>query len=370
MPLSATEAVSPAIEHVKRQLFQPFRFAQWARLALVGFLTGEISSGGGCNAPTGIPNTSQGGSGDVPDLGSFHKVLDVWHAHAALIAGLVTLGIVVLLLLGILFTYLGSRMRFVLFDSIIAEECRLAEFWGRHIEASWRYFIFQLVFGLGSLMGFVMLAGIPLAIAWAAGWLRNPRQHILPLVLGGIALFIVFMVCSICLRIIQVLTKDFVVPYMAVENVTVMEGWRRLWSLMKPAKGSYAGYILMKIILAIAAGIIFGIASFLVVLIIGIPIGIIALVAGIGAAGAGMTWNAFTISLIIIVGAIGFFVLMGIVSCVSVPVTVFFPAYSIHFLASRYPRLDALLHPAPTAPGIPPSIPPTFLPPPPDALPS
>ena len=51
MPISAVDAISPAIEHTKRQLLQPFRFGQWMRLAVVGLLAGELSSGGGCNMP-------------------------------------------------------------------------------------------------------------------------------------------------------------------------------------------------------------------------------------------------------------------------------------------------------------------------------
>jgi len=38
----------------------------------------------------------------------------------------------------------------------------------------------------------------------------------------------------------------------------------------------------------------------------------------------------------------------------SVPVIVFFPAYSIYFFAGRYPRLSAVLYPAPPAPIMPP----------------
>ena len=46
MPFSAVDAISPAFEHTKRQLFQPFRIGQWVRLALVGLLAGELGSGG------------------------------------------------------------------------------------------------------------------------------------------------------------------------------------------------------------------------------------------------------------------------------------------------------------------------------------
>jgi hypothetical protein len=61
------------------------------------------------------------------------------------------------------------------------------------------------------------------------------------------------------------------------------------------------------------------------------------------------------------------FLILYILSLVSVPAVVFFPAYAIHFFASRYPALDALLHPAPPPmipppPPEPPPLPPAFEP--------
>jgi hypothetical protein len=38
------------------------------------------------------------------------------------------------------------------------------------------------------------------------------------------------------------------------------------------------------------------------------------------------------------------------VSLISVPVIVFFPAYSIYFFAARYPLLAKLVYPSPPAP--------------------
>ena len=67
MPLSATEAIGPAIEHTKRQLFSGFRFGQWVRFAVVGFLT---SGPGGCN----LQSLFRGGSrppGSTPNLPPF-----------------------------------------------------------------------------------------------------------------------------------------------------------------------------------------------------------------------------------------------------------------------------------------------------------
>ena len=61
LPISAIDAISPAFQHTKEQLLHPFRVGQWAKLALVGFLCGELSSGG-CNGGTfQMPTLPNGG---------------------------------------------------------------------------------------------------------------------------------------------------------------------------------------------------------------------------------------------------------------------------------------------------------------------
>ncbi len=42
----AENSISFAFQHTKQQLFQPFRFGQWTKLAVVGLLAGELGSGG------------------------------------------------------------------------------------------------------------------------------------------------------------------------------------------------------------------------------------------------------------------------------------------------------------------------------------
>ena len=59
-----------------------------------------------------------------------------------------------------------------------------------------------------------------------------------------------------------------------------------------------------------------------------------------------------TISLAIISGSVLLVLLIYLIALVCVPATVFFPAYGLYFLASRYPTLDALLNPAPVLPPV------------------
>jgi hypothetical protein len=349
LPISAIEAISPAIEHTRKQLLLPFRFGQWMRLAFVGLLAGELSSGGGCSMPR-FPSGSHGGAGQLPGWGSFDP---------ALFAGLIAILIFSALVLGIVFMYISSVMRFILFDSVLAKECHVRDGWNGRQGPGWRYFVWKLLYALATFAALVILIGIPAFFAFALGWFTHPKEHVVPLVLAGIALFFLFGLFFIATAVVYVLTKDFVVPQMALENIGAMEGWRRLWSMMKTEKTSYIGYIGMKILLAIGAGIIFGIIGLVFALIFLVPVAGVAIGAIFAGKAAGLGWNAGTITLAIVAGSVLLAIFFFLTSLLSVPVIVFFPAYSIYFFAGRYPALNALLYPAPAA-----QFPPLVAPPP------
>ena len=174
-----------------------------------------------------------------------------------------------------------------------------------------------------------------------------------------------FLALVVVLAVVHVMTKDFVVPQMALEGISAMEGWRRLWMWLKAEKGGYAGYIAMKIGLAIAAGIAIAIITVIVFLVLLIPVGGVGVVAVLAGKAAGLTWDVYTITLAVVAGCIVLAVLIFVFSLISVPAIVFFPAYSIYFLAARYPALAALLSPPPpgsAAPASPPTEPPPFPP--------
>jgi hypothetical protein len=338
------DAISPAFEHTKRQLLQPFRLGQWVRLALVGLLAGELSSGG-----FKVPNFSNFNLPRHP--GSEHFLApDLAGPNLVLFAGLIAALVVAAFLLGILLMYVSSVMRFILFDSVLVKECHIREGWSRRQRPGLHYFLWKVLYILATFGGLVVLVGIPAGFAFAVGWLNDPRQHMVALVLGGIALFLAIMIFVIGVAVIYVLTKDFVVPQMALENIGALEGWRRLWAMMKAEKSSYAGYIGMKIVLAIVVGIILGIVGFIIGLIIVIPAAGVAVAAVLGGKAAGLGWTAATITLAVVAGSVLLAVFLFVMALISVPVIVFFPAYSIYFFAARYPALSSALYSAPPAP--------------------
>ncbi len=340
MPISAVDTIALAFQHAKRQLVQPFRFWQWTRLAVVGLLAGEMGSGG-AHVPTNFnfPNHT-GNSRHLLDSG-------LGTTNPALYAGLIAVLVVAGLVFAVIMTYISSVMRFILFDSVLAKECHIRQGWLRRQGPGWKYFLWQLVFLFVTLAGAVVLVGIPAGFAFALGWFSAPREHILGLVLGGILVFFLMSIFLVAAAVIQVLTKDFVVPQMALEGIGVIEGWRRLWPMMRVERGGYAVYVLMKIVLALGAGIVIGLVSIILALVVAIPTVGLGIVAALTGKTAGLTWNAFTITLAVVVGCILLAAFLYLLALISVPAIVFFPAYAIYFFAPRYRTLSLVLYPPP-----------------------
>jgi hypothetical protein len=357
------------MEHTKRQLFGPFRWNQWWRLALLGLATGEMSSSGGCGG--GMPSwpSSPPQQGDSTQqflsLPPFLEHLDPKNlGHILLLAGV---GLLVFCLLMLAILYIRSVCRFILIEALIENRCQVRVGWRKWRKAGRRLFLWELVYQIVLGVALVIVVGIPLGIAFVMGWLQQPREHLLPLILGGTALFLLLLVFLFFAVLVHVLAKDFLAPVMAVENLDFGEGWSRVLAMMKTDKMGYTGYIGMKIVLAIAAAIVFGILGFILLLIILIPVAIVAVAVGIAGAASGLHWTLTTISLAVIAGSIVVLFFLAVSALLSVPVAVFFPAYALHFFAARYPALHAWLHPAPLPPTPePPPMPP--LPPLPEAI--
>ena len=186
MPISAVDAINPAFRHAKQQLVQPFRFGQWARLALVGLLSGEMGSGGGCNSgsfrwpqpqhPSGSGKIIHASlpqhifhAGHTSQAANLAGLPPHWVPSAGAIALLVLAGLVLLAVLA----YISSVMRFILFDSVVTKECHIRQGWIRHRQHGLQLFGWQILLMLATFAVFIVVLGIPLAGAWSFGWFTS-----------------------------------------------------------------------------------------------------------------------------------------------------------------------------------------------------
>jgi hypothetical protein len=351
LPKSAVDIIGVAFEHTTQQLTRPFNFRQWVRLALLALATGELSSGGGCSRlslPSRFPRGSQNFVGPSDVLRGIDPALIASLIMIALIGGLIVM---------LVWIYVSSVSRFILFESVLRKQCDpLSVGWTRWHDQGMSYFWWQLGLAMLSL-GVAAVLFFPLLLPLMAT-LKNHQQPGPGWILAFVPVATMFAMFAAIVLLISVLAKDFVVPLMAIDGVDVLEGWRRLLKMMRIEKASYAGYLGMKIILAIGASVVFSIVSTIAALFVIVPAGIAGVVVVIVGKGAGLTWNAFTITIAIVAGTILIAVILYVIALACVPMAVFFPAYAMYFIAERFPALRARLYPPLPSVPLPPQPPP------------
>jgi hypothetical protein len=362
------ESISPAFARTKQMLFRPFRFGLWARLAVVALITGEAGGGGGGGGSIPNFNTNRGGDTHWGIHWSDH-----WAAAAHLFSepgweqiqpysGWIALAIALVLAVLLLWIYSDCVYRFILLDAVISGQCRLREGWRRWREAGRRYFAWVIAFGFGSFVLVGLVAGVPVLLAYRAGWFEHPDQNLGVLIGGGILLALVVIALVAVLAIIDMLGRDFLVPLMAFEEVGAVDGWQRLLAMMGGEKLAYAGYVLMKIAFAMGAAIAFTIVNLIVFLILLIPLGLLGVIGFLIGKGAGVNWG--NSSVVLLLAAFALFALAGVlyvIGFVYTPGLVFFQSYTLEFFGPRYGPLGSKLFPSspPLAPLTPPIAPTT-----------
>jgi hypothetical protein len=127
--------------------------------------------------------------------------------------------------------------------------------------------------------------------------------------------------------------------------------------MLRTEELAYAGYVLMKIVLAVGTAIIFGIINFVVILMMLIPLAIMGVAAYFLGKAAGLTWSLGTISAVVILGGAVLFLMFYVIAFISAPAMVFFQSYTLHFFGSRYPALGAVVFPPSPPPPVSPAAP-------------
>lgn len=336
--LSAIDSVNPAMARVKWMLL-PFRLTTWLKVGLIGWLAGEAVSGGfnfnfpgHWEMPSGIPGP--------------HFPTGIMGAMIAVIAVIVAL----IVAFGLVMLYVSCRFRFVLFDSVVHGQANIERGWSAYPRAASRYFGFSAVFGLTMLVAGGLAVGLPLWRAYKQGVFRGgdvigPVLVLLGTVFAGLA------VLGVVAYVVSTLVRDFVAPLLALDDLRLGEAWSAVWKLVKSEPGAFAGYIAMKLILAMAAAFLVGIATFLCFLVLLIPGAIVialivAIVSALKSAVAIGIIAGFGVTLLMAFVALMF----GVIWIVSAPVSVFFESYRLCFFAGRYPKLEALVWPQTATP--------------------
>lgn len=347
--LSAIDAFAPAFARVRAMLFRPFRLGIWLKMGLIGLLGGgAVVSGGNFNfrapvIPRGVPHDDL-----PPHAEDILRAIRSIHLAEYFHVFVIVIGVIVALAL--IFLYLFCRFRFILFDSVVTGQPDIERGWQKYESQANRYFGFWLVFRLVTWGALFLIVGVPLWKAYKTGLFSGDNS--LPVFFAIIAsVALGALVVGIAFAIVSTLAKDFVMPVLALDDLSVGDAWSAVWRVAASEPGAWAAYMGMKLLCAIGSSIALSIAFVIAVLpaviVIGIPVGILAVLGVVAFKAIGAVFGIVIVCVAVLLAAAGFICLLLILTA---PISVFFTSYALYFFGGRYPKLAALLSPQPMPP--------------------
>jgi hypothetical protein len=265
-----------------------------------------------------------------------------------LISGLVLVGIL-LLVLGVALMYVIVRLRFALFHCLVHRTRELAPAWHLYHQQATRFFLLSIVvaFGFLALVAIALAPFVPAVLrviheSQAAG--RLDFADFLPLILQVVP---VFMLLGLAGLAVDVVMRDFMLPHMALENLTAGEAWSAALENIAAEKGAFVLYAILRVLIPIAASIALAIVLIIpAIILFAIPGVLFAVVHAAQMHSTGAAW-LIAVLIQIVIGAfmVALGVLMGI--CFGGPVSLAIRNYALVFYGGRYPLLGTLLTPPP-----------------------
>lgn len=327
--LTAPEAISPALNRTASLLFRPFRWGSFLKLCAVAVLT-EGASG----------NYRMGNPGHHPPATVTPHVMNA--LPEGLIPILIMAGIMALII-GIAIFYLIVRLRFALFECLIYQSRLLTPGWRRYRLQAWRFFLFSIVIGLAFLA--VAVAAVTPFISGFIHLFRESQSanHVDFTAIIGIALQFLPVLLGLALLgiVLDVVTRDFMLPHFALENASAGEAWGAVWDRIVAEKGAFVLYAVLRILLPILAMIGIMILMIIPVVIVFGSLG--AFIAMLHASAAAA--SPIAIFLEVVAGIAMFLAGLLMAVCFGGPLSIAIRNYALVFYGARYQPLGDVLYP-------------------------
>ena len=310
----AISAFEGAVSRTKSLLW-PFNLGVWLRLAVIAFFVGGFGGGGGNYS---FPDRRGANMGAMPVPDFFGLAPTTFF--------LIFAALVVLVLA---FAYIGSVFQFVFVDCLTSGRVSLSRTFRERMGPGLSFFLFEVL---------LFLVFIAVMVGFAVFGVFTGIFSGISNVVALLFLLPVLLLLVLVFGTVLMLTVDFVVPVMVADRCGVVEGWRRVYGLLRADLKNAAVYVVAKIVLLLVAGLIMGVLGLLVLAVIGVPLFIVALLAGLFASGPAMGALVFLVAAVILL-ALPFLLLL------QVPFATFFRYYSLDVLRRFSPAHDLLAEP-------------------------
>ena len=215
-------AFDPAIQQMRRMLFQPFDLAVWFSLGVIIFLD-QLGRGGSGGSSFNYRGGGGGGNGNFDLGGSMQQARDWVMSNLPIVLTFGVFILIVVIAFVVLLLWLSSRGQVMFVRSVALADSRVGDNWRATREAAHSLFLFRLaLLAATSLVG---LAIVAVGMVLVFGAASTHPSGIMPYVLAALPAILVLVAFGLAVGIVNVLQRNFVTPLMWHFNLPVMAAW-------------------------------------------------------------------------------------------------------------------------------------------------
>lgn len=257
----AIDAIEPALDETKAFLWPP-ETGLWLRLAVVVFFVGGPggSFGGGLqNAGQGFGRSVEGGGGGGG--AELEQAIEEMVSQPGFVRTVLLAAAVVLAVL-LIFTYLSAVFEFVFYRSLLDERVRLRELFRRYAVDGLKYWAFNVavLLALFGSMGVFLVAVVVEPVT-------------------AVALVLPLLAVWLGLAIVGFFVRTLAIPTMVREETGFVEALRLTYRRVRREWKQAAVFLFTNLVVTVAAGLVAGLGIMLALIVLGIPLGVVAVVA-------------------------------------------------------------------------------------------
>jgi len=255
--ISCTAPVGIAWRRMVQILFRPFNLGHWFALGFSAWLAtlGQGRGGGSYKYKSSESGDweafkEQAGEEQIEQL--IEVVRGFLEQYRSVIVGSVTVGAIVIVVVGLLILWVRSRGKFMFLDNIVHDSAEISEPWRTFAQHGNSLFRWCIVYRIITLVLFLPILAIIFAgVIMPCFRIRGYDPSVMSSIFMAGALWLLYVVV---LAYVSRFLEDFVIPFMYNMDLTAMEAWGRFMRLLKQCFGKFLLYGLFYAILAIVAG--------------------------------------------------------------------------------------------------------------------
>lgn len=246
MNISYFGPLSRAWNHMKLMLFKPFNIGKWFALGFTAFLADLLDFGN-----EGSSSFEDKRDINLDNLFHFPDEIRDWIEMNPDWFALIVTGIIVIVLLIILLTWLSSRGKFMFLDNVVYNRALIKKPWNDFKIVGNSLFFWRLGYGffvivlLGGFLSYAFLELREMYIDYASDG---------ELIASGIKMGLFFIVLMIATGYISLFMEDFVVPLMYKNNCRIWIGWSQFMPLFT---GNFFNFVLYGLFIFVLYMLVF-----------------------------------------------------------------------------------------------------------------